>query len=175
VFTLVLEVEAGPSDEVNHGSRNEDVTGPSHTLNTLGEMHCDTGHIVSTPLDLTCVQASSNVEAELKDGIADRRRTPDSPSRPVEGGEHPVAGSLHEMPAKSGELTVNSPIVQLEAFVPGLVSEGGRLPGRVLDVGEEHCGKLAICGGELPLASQELFDLASEVGVTRPRNVVGSW
>ncbi len=62
-------------------------------------MDGDTVHVFIAHLDLTGVQAGTNLQAEISDGVADRTRAVDGPRWAVECREHTIASGLHDDPA----------------------------------------------------------------------------
>jgi len=136
-------------------------------------MYGNARHVVTTPLDFSCVQANADINAQLIESISNRNRTLHGPGRPVEGSENSITHSLYQVPTESRQLSINRPIMLFEAGRPSAITDCSRLLGRAHDVGEEHRGQKTITGGNLPRPGQELLDLPGKVRSARPRDVVG--
>ena len=135
-------------------------------------MHGDARHVVTTQFDFSCVQANADINAQLTESISNSNPTLHGPCRTVEGGEHSIAHSLDQVPAESRQLSINRPIMLLEAGRPSPITDCSCLLGRAHDVGEEHRGQKSITEGYLPRPGQELLDLPGNVRSARPRDVV---
>ena len=135
-------------------------------------MHRDARHIVTTPLDFTRVQANSDIDAQLAEGIADRNRTLHGPGGTVEDREHSIARALDQVPTEARQLSIDRPVVLFESGRPSPVTECSGLFGRAHDVGEEDRGQKAVTGSHMPRPGQEFLDLSGNVCSAGPRDVV---
>src|SRR6476469_7436357 len=95
VHAMRLEVESRSGDEILDGPSGED-------LATLGQGHhpssdvcSDAGDVVSGAIDLTRVQARTDIDVQLVQVIAHCSRASQRSFRSVERGEEPVTGRLH--------------------------------------------------------------------------------
>jgi hypothetical protein len=92
-------------------------------------MHSDACYIGTVALDLSGVQSDPDLQTELTEGLTDRHCTLHGPSGTIERGKYSVAGPLHEVPAESSKLTIDCPIMLVEAISPGAIAERRRLLG----------------------------------------------
>jgi len=135
-------------------------------------MHGDSRHVVTTPLDFSCVQANADIDAQLTESISNGDRTLYGPGRPVKRSERPIARSLDQMTSESCQLAINRPIMLFESSGPNPITECIRLLRRTHDVGKEHRGQESITRGHLPRPGEELLDFPGNVRSARPRDVV---
>jgi len=166
VLTSVLELDARAGHEVGDGARDEDLVGSRLCLDSCCEMYCDPTDIVISQLDLAGVKPCSNLQTERTQRVAQPNSAPDSPSRPVEGCQHPIAGRFHQLAALPFDVLEADAIVLVEQPSPAGVAEFSRPCRRVNDVSEEHSRQDALKRGRPSSAGQELFDLVdNRVGV----------
>ena len=170
----VFEPQLGACHKIGDRPRDEHLARFSQGRNSGGDVDGYPGYVIAPYFDLSRVQASTNIEADLTGRVSDRRCAMDSPCWTVESSEYAVAGPLHQVAAKSGKLPVDRPIMELEAIVPDPIAQRGRLLGGAHDVGEEHGSEEASRVSYVARPCQELLDLAWKVGVARPWDVIGA-
>ena len=135
-------------------------------------MYGDARHVVTTPLDFSCVQANADINAQLTESVSICNPALRGPCRTIEGGEDSIAHSLDQVPAELCQLSINRPIMLFEAGRPSPIADSSCLLGRAHDVREEHRGQKTISGDNLPRPGQELLDLTGNVRRGLPRDVV---
>jgi hypothetical protein len=104
----------------------------------------DPGDIRTYELDLSRVQARSNLDSELTHVRVDRLGTPDGSCRSVEGCHDPVAGSFDHPPPVLLDLTRDRIVVRCEEFPPSLVTDRGSVPGGLNKVREQDDGETPV-------------------------------
>jgi hypothetical protein len=135
VPAAILEAKAGPGDEFAQGARNEDLARAGEVGDLRADRYRDPGDLAVVQLALAGVKTGAHPEADRLDRIASGGRRLDRPSRPVEGGEEPVAGGVELEAADSAQLTPDEGVVARQRVASGCVAEVGRELGRADDVG----------------------------------------
>ena len=65
VCPAILEVEAGPDDEVLDRARDEDLAGPGQGRDPCRDVDREPGDVVRDDLDLADVEAGPDLESEI--------------------------------------------------------------------------------------------------------------
>ena len=74
------------------------------------------------------------------DGAAERV------DRPLEGGEDPVSGAVHDLAAVLGDRLLDEAIVPFEQMAPGLIADRCQQRRGLADVGEHECSHRDVGG-----------------------------
>jgi hypothetical protein len=166
VLTTVLEQDARAGDQILDRARDEHFAGMSLGGDAGADVDGDPADLLVQELTLACMQPGSDLEPQLAEAVADRARTVDGPSRPVEAGEEAVACRVDLPPPEVAELSADGLVMPLQQLPPGEVAEPGRAGSGADDVGEEHRGEHAIrfLLPHLPFAdlAQKTFQLREE-------------
>ena len=163
MLTGVLEHEARTGDQVFHRLGHEHVAGSGLARDPGADADGEPAHLVADLLDLPRVQTCPDVDAERSNGLNDRTRAPDAPSRAVEAREEPVAGRVDLGAAVAREKATDDRVMPFEYVAPRSVSELGRSLGRTDDVGEQHGHEDAVELGLLvPSGRQKPVDLPDD-------------
>src|SRR4051812_34534349 len=125
-------------------------------------MDRDPADVVAHELDLTGVDARTDLESETWHRARDRQGAADRPCRPVECGKESVAGGIDLATAIPSEFLTDQGVVPLEQVLPCPVSDGACPFRRCDDVGEEDGGKDTIPLRRRPDARQEFLDLIKD-------------
>ena len=132
----VLEADVRADDKVAHGPGHEHLGGLGQVGDAGADVDRDAGEVIAGELALAGVQPGADVELERAGGVHGGERAADRARRPVERGEHAVAGAADRATAVDGDLIVHQPVVVLHQVVPAAVAEPGGVLGRADDVGE---------------------------------------
>src|SRR5262245_51790470 len=85
-----------------------------------------------------------NLEAKPRDAVADCAPADDRATRPVEGGEEPVARIIELLAAVAHQLRSNEPLIALQRVSPHAVSDLNGAISRTDDVGHENGREYAL-------------------------------
>ena len=163
------ERDSGTRDEVDDGSRNEDLARFGAGLHARTDVHRDAHDRLATRLDLAGVQPGPDLQPERAQRIPNRRRAADRPGRTVERRQEPVARGVDLVSAEPRELLTHDPVVVSQQRSPTLVAELGGQLRRTDDVGEQHGRQHAVGVRLARLAGEKRLDLGEqEVAVSRP-------
>ena len=66
-------------------------------------MNTDTAYVAASQLDFASMHPGTNLNSKLNNAVANRARTLQGPSRPIESGNKSIANSLDFASAKPGE------------------------------------------------------------------------
>jgi hypothetical protein len=102
VLASIFELDARASDKVTNHTGHEDLPLLSGAADPLGCVNRDTCNVIIALLNLSDMDPTPNADPNLADRIRNGPRTADGRCRSVEGGEHPVAGCLHQATAETG-------------------------------------------------------------------------
>jgi hypothetical protein len=87
VLTVVLELDARPSDQVFDGGGHQYLARRGGVSNAGADVHGEACDIVATDFNLPRVHAHSYVDAQSTDRVPDGDGTVDRASRPAERGQ----------------------------------------------------------------------------------------
>jgi hypothetical protein len=119
----VRELDPRPDHQVLHRLGNCDSSLGRSSHHTGGDVDGDTPDAPIQHLDLTCVEASSDLDPERPDGIGKLLGTPHGPCGAVEGGQEAITGRLDLSSAEAVEVCTYQPVVGLPQVEPSLVSQ----------------------------------------------------
>src|SRR5207253_6803113 len=162
VHAPVFEGQAGPSHEVLHGARDQNLTWPREGGHPSADVYSDATDVVAGELDLARMHPRPDLQAERQHGLGDGLRAPDGPSRPVEGGEEPIAGGVDLPPSEPFDQGTNSLVMGIEQFSPAAIPQRGRLLRRANDVSEQNGRKHPVEFWSRADAGEKLLDLVDQ-------------
>src|SRR6185437_12472765 len=100
VLSTVLEIDSGPSNQVCHRSRNQDLVRLCGAAYPRSRVHSDARDVFISLLDFSDVDPAANRHADLDDAIRNGLGGADGGCRPVECCEDTVTGRFHEPAAE---------------------------------------------------------------------------
>src|SRR5437867_7138897 len=172
VASAILELQARAGDQVHHRSGDQDLAGACECGDPGADVDRDARNVGALELDLARVQARSDLQARLADGIADGHRATDGPSRTVERGQDPVSGRMDLPPPVPGELSPDDALVLADELLPSTVPQLGSRGGRADDVREQDGGQDPVRRSDAPRAGEELLDFVQDrLGAPGPERV----
>ena len=101
------------------------------TVYAGGDVDRDAADIVVEQLAFAGVQARTDLQSELVEGIADGGRTADAACGAIESGEEAVSGAFDLPSAEAVEFPTDGAVVPFEQFVPASVAQGSGALSRV--------------------------------------------
>src|ERR671934_399381 len=164
VLAALLELHAGPGDEVLHRLRDEHLAARREGGDPGADHDGKARHLVLVQLALAGVHAGPHLKPELVHSVDDRVRAADRPRRPVEGGEEPITCGVLFFASVARQLASHERVMALEQLAPGTVAELGGAVRGADDVGEEHRGEHAVRHLWRRLAAHEALDLLRDLG-----------
>src|SRR5439155_12747027 len=114
VRSTIDEAQTRPGDEILDRARNEHLARAGLPGDARAGVDGDTGHLAFHDLTFAGVQARTDGQAEIADGVDDRGRTPDCAGGTVERGEEAVAGRVEFPAAEAQQLAANERVMALE-------------------------------------------------------------
>ena len=160
--TSVSKPQTRTGDQVLDRAGDNHLAGPCLRSHPRPDVHGDPAEAVANHLALPCVQARSNRDPEVLDGIPNRARAPYRPRRPVERGEEAVASNIGLVSTKPLELGTHQAIERFKQVTPAAIPEFCGLLGRAHDIHEENGGEQPVGLRAVPDAGQELLDLVQD-------------
>ena len=101
MLSAILELDVRASHKVCNRAGHEGLPRLGCAADPLGRMNRDTCDVIIALLNLSDVDSAANVDPNLAERIGNGLRTAYGRCRSVEGGEHPVAGCLHQPTAEA--------------------------------------------------------------------------
>jgi hypothetical protein len=123
------------------------------------------GHVISSYLDLSCVQPYPHRDPQGVHSISDGTGTLDRTSGSVEGGQEAISRVVDLAAPEAFGLAPDQLVVAVEQVPPAPISKLGSTLCRPDNVGEKHGGQNPIRVWGMTGAGQEFLDL-SHRGVT---------
>jgi hypothetical protein len=158
VLASIVELDAGSGDEVMHRAGHKDLVRLGQARDSLADVNGDAADIVSDELDLTGMEASSNLDAEIANGVRNGSGSADGTSRTVEDGKKAVARRLDLPASVTEQLGAHHLVMGGEQVPPLAIAEPSRLLSGLDNVGEQHGGQDPVKVGSRKSAGQELLD-----------------
>ncbi len=113
MLAAILELEAGPGDEVLRCRADENVARVTERHDAGTHVHGDAARLLArTALDLARVHAGTHREPERAESVLDRLRAADRARRPVEDREDPVPGGIDLLAGEAVELASHRLVVR---------------------------------------------------------------
>src|ERR1700683_287194 len=109
-----IKLDSRTHHEVSHGPGDEDFARLCQRLDPRRNVYTEPRNVVSTQLDLACVDARAYVDAKGLSAIANSLGAPHGPGRAIEGGKYPIACRLDEPTAVPSDLTFSQGVVSVE-------------------------------------------------------------
>ena len=162
MYSLGVELNARPCDQVSYGARDQHLAGLRERRDPGSSVNGDAPHFVLDQLAFTRVKSCPNLDTELSNRADDGGCAPDSSRWAVKGGEKSVPGGIDLAPSVPFEFRAHTSVVNPEQLRPPLVTEPGRHPGRPNDVGEEHGSEHPIGLDRRVRPCEELLDLPKD-------------
>ena len=148
----VLEVDARAGGEVPDDAGDQHLAGSGLRRYPGADVDRDAFHLAADELYLAGVNAGTDLEAELTDGVDRALSAGDRPRRAVAGGEETVTGAANLPAAVAGELSSDGSVVGIEQRAPAAVADLDRARRGLDDVSEEDSGENTLgLGVETPL------------------------
>src|SRR5207248_10890000 len=94
VLTPIVELEAGPGQQVLDGSRHEHLAAARQGRDPRRDVHGEPTHPFTAQLYLAGVDARAHVQIDGRESVAYGTGAPDRFAGPVERGEEPVPGGV---------------------------------------------------------------------------------
>jgi hypothetical protein len=91
-LTAICELDTRADDEVPDGPGDQDLSGSCQGSHACGDVDGQPSEVITADLALAGMQADSQLDPECSDGLNDRLRAANGPSRAVEGCEEAVPG-----------------------------------------------------------------------------------
>ena len=135
---------------------------PCAAATTRAGLHRNTRHLAAGHFALAGVHARADLQAERRDGIADRAGATHTPRRAVEGRRRSHRPRCRSPCRGSGDLVAGALVVALQQLTPLRIAERGGMFGRADDVGEDHRRQHTVAVRDLPDPGQELLDLVGQ-------------
>src|SRR6188472_1719678 len=133
MLAMVLEADRGSDDEVLHGRGHDRLPGVRVGHHARADVDRDAFYVSIGEVDLSGVEARSNVDPDRAQRLVDRLSTSDRAGRTVERREESITRRLHLPPLESIERLTDEPIVLGQELAPPGVSHPGRAVGRADD------------------------------------------
>jgi hypothetical protein len=114
VVPPIIKLDSRTHHEVSHGPRYEDFARLCQRLDPRCNVDPEPRNVVSTQLNLACVDARPYADAKGLSAIANSLSAPHRSGRPIEGGKYSIARLLDEPTAVSSDLTFSQGVVSVE-------------------------------------------------------------
>ena len=141
MITDILESETASRHEVSHRPRHEDLRGGRQGAHPRADVDGDPPHLPVDRLDLSCVNAGSDLQTDIGHRLGDRLGAAHGASRPVERREELVACGVDLVAPEPPEERTHHAVMALHERAPARIAHLGCLRRRAHDVSEQHRGE----------------------------------
>jgi hypothetical protein len=118
VLAPVGKSDAGADNKGRHRPRDKHLAWACRRSDSGADVDSQPGHIGAPHFDLASVQSGPHFDTQRPNRFTNGACTLNGPSRPVEGGEEPVADGVDFPPTESFKFSTDGPIMGVEQIAP---------------------------------------------------------